>query len=297
MDINTTNLEGIRTGFSTIFNQHFQGVEATWNKVAMKVTSTTRDMDYRWMRKLPGMKEWLGQRQVENLAQESYKVVNKSFENTIGVDRDDIEDDQLGVYSPLIADLGQTVAEHPDELIYGLLASAFDTKCFDGQYFIDTDHPVLNADGEETSVSNFQGGSGTPWFLLDMTKAIKPLIYQERRMPQFVAADDPKDTRVFMNKEFMYGVDYRAAAGFGLWNLAYASKQTLNAANYQAAREAMMSFKGDHGRKLRIRPTLLVVPPSLEGEALEVLKKERDAAGATNVYYNTAELHVEQLLG
>lgn len=296
MDINTVNLTGLRTGFTTIFNSHFEGVKTTHSMVAMAVPSTTRENDYRWMRKLPGMKEWLGQRQVENLAAESYKVVNKSFENTIGVDRDDIEDDQIGVYNPLIADLGQTVAEHPDELVWNLLAAGFDTTCFDGQTFFDTDHPVLDADGAEQSVSNFAGGSGTPWFLLDITKAIKPIVLQTRRAPNFVSADDPNDQRVFMNKEFMYGVDYRAAAGYGLWNLAYASKETLNTANYAAAREAMMSFKGDNGRPMRARPKLLVVPPSLEKEALEVLKKERDASGATNVYHNSADLHVEQLL-
>jgi len=99
-----------------------------------------------------------------------------------------------------------------------------------------------------------------------------------------------------MNKEFSYGVDMRCNAGYGLWQLAYASKQTLNAANYAAARAAMMSLKGDHDRPLRIRPTLLVAPPSLESAALAVLKAEKDAAGATNVYLNTADLHIEQLL-
>src|SRR5690606_29970273 len=110
------------------------------------------------------------------------------------------------------------------------------------------------------------------------------------------AKDNPTDERVFDQKEFRYGVDMRCNAGYGLWQLAYASKQTLNAANYAAARAAMMAMTGDGGRPLRIRPTLLVVPPSLESAALAVLKAERDAAGATNVYQNTAQWHVEQLL-
>ena len=296
MEINAGNLSGLRTSYSTVFNQHFETVETTHGKIAMVTPSTTSQNDYRWMGKLAGMKEWLGQRQIQSLSQYNYVLKNKSFENTVGVDRDDIEDDTYGVYNPMMADLGQTAAEYPDELVWSLLNAGFATNCYDGQYFFDTDHPVLDVNGVEQSVSNFQGGSGTPWFLLDVTRAIKPFIFQNRRPAQFVAKDDPTDTRVFMNKEFTYGVDMRCNAGYGLWQLAYASKETLNTANYAAARAAMMSLKGDYDRPLRVRPTLLVVPPSLESNALAVLKAERDAAGATNVYMNTAEWHVEPLL-
>lgn len=296
MQVNAGNLTGLRTSYTTIFNAHFEGVETTHGRVSMEVPSTTKQNDYNWMGKLSGMKEWLGQRQIQNLAQHSFVIKNRSFENTVGVDRDDIEDDTYGVYNPMMADLGQTAAEFPDELVWSLLNAGFATACYDGQNFFDTDHPVLDVNNTEQSVSNFQGGSGTPWFLLDITRAIKPFIFQNRRPAQFVAKDNPDDTRVFENKEFTYGVDMRCNAGYGLWQLAYASKQTLNATNYAAARAAMMSLKGDHDRPLRVRPKLLVVPPSLENVALEILKAERDANGATNVYANSADLHIEQLL-
>lgn len=296
MQVNAGNLAGLRTSYTTIFNAHFEAVETTHGRVSMEVPSTTKQNDYNWMGKLSGMKEWLGQRQIQNLAQHSFVIKNRSFENTVGVDRDDIDDDTYGVYNPMMADLGQTAAEFPDELVWSLLNAGFATTCYDGQYFFDTDHPVLDANGDEQSVSNFQGGSGTPWFLLDITRAIKPFIFQNRRPAQFVAKDNPDDTRVFENKEFTYGVDMRCNAGYGLWQLAYASKQTLDATNYAAARAAMMSLKGDHDRPLRVRPKLLVVPPSLEKVALEILKAERDADGATNVYANSADLHIEQLL-
>ena len=55
----------------------------------------------------------------------------------------------------------------------------------------------------------------------------------------------------------------------------------------------MMSMRGHRGRKLNLKPKLLVVPPSLEGAAREILLNERDANGATNKWRNTAELHVE----
>ncbi len=296
MEVNAQNLTGLRTAFSTIFNQHFEAVETTWNKVAMEVPSMTRENDYRWMKKLKGMTQWIGQRNIQSLASQGFKIVNLPFENTVSVDRDDIEDDTYGIYNPLIADLGQTAAEFPDELVWPLLNAGFATECFDGQYFFDTDHPVLDANGVEQSVSNFQGGSGTPWYLLDVTRAIKPLIFQNRRSPQFVALDSPTDDRVFQQKEFLYGVDNRCNAGYGLWQLGYASKEDLTIENYALARAAMMDMKGDNGRPLRLRPTLLVVPGSLEKKARDVLIAQREANGKDNTYAGTAELHVEQLL-
>lgn len=296
MEVNRASLAGINTAFNTIFNGALGGVEVTWPKVAMNVPSTTRENDYRWLGKLKGMREWIGDRVVDNVIKDGYKVVNKSFENTVAVDRDDMADDQIGIYNPLVADLGQTAAELPDELVWNLLNDGFTTPCYDGQYFFDTDHPVIGKDGGEESVSNFAGGAGAAWFLLDTTRAIKPLIFQDRQKPQLVARIDMDDDNVFWRKEYVWGVDMRCAAGFGLWQLAYASKQTLNKANYMAARAAMQSMKGDHGRQLRLRPTLLVVPPTLEQAALEVLKAGRDAAGADNVAMGTATLHVEQLL-
>jgi len=51
-------------------------------------------------------------------------------------------------------------------------------------------------------------------------------------------------------------------------------------------------MKGDHGRPLGIMPNVLVVPPSLRENGLEILNAERDSGGATNVWRGTAELLV-----
>ncbi len=210
-----------------------------------------------------------------------------TYEATIEVDRNEIMDDAVGVYNPVIAELGRTAAVHPDELVFELLGNGFSTACYDGQYFFDTDHPV----GDST-VSNHGGGAGTAWFLLDTTKALKPLIFQSRKEVEFVAKDRPDDEHVFMKKKYLYGVDRRDNAGFGLWQLAFGSKVTLDEAGYAAAREAMLAMKDAEGKPLGITPNLLVVPPSLESEAREVIVNDADASGATNKWQGTAELLV-----
>ncbi len=76
---------------------------------------------------------------------------------------------------------------------------------------------------------------------------------------------------MFMRDEYLYGVRARVNAGYGLWQMAFASKADLTPANYEAARAAMQAFKGDEGRSLRIKPTHLVVPNALEGAARRLL--------------------------
>jgi phage major head subunit gpT-like protein len=221
-----------------------------------------------------------------------YAIKNVPYENTIAVDRDDIDDDQYGVYGPLFQEMGLATEAHPNQLVFGLLKEGWAKTAYDGQYFFDTDHPVLDETGEPVSVANTDGGGGAPWFLMDASRAIKPIIWQTRRPYDLVRMDTPTDEAVFMRKEFRYGVDARVAAGFGLWQVCWGSRQPLTGENYRKAREALLSMKGDYGRPLGLMPRLLVVPPALEFDALEIVNAERNAAGATNVYRGTAEVLV-----
>ncbi len=131
-----------------------------------------------------------------------------------------------------------------------------------------------------------------PWYLLDTSRAVKPLIWQERETYRFNAITAPDDAHVFMNDEYIYGVRARVNAGFGLWQLGFGSKAFLDPDNYAAARAAMMDFRADGGRILGIKPTTLVVPPALESDALKLLNSEYRVGGGTNEWKGTAELIV-----
>jgi phage major head subunit gpT-like protein len=292
MIINSANLAALFTGFKLVFNKAFEGSRSDYEKLAMVVPSTTSQEVYAWLGMTTRFREWIGDRVIQNLKTHNFTIRNKPYEDTVGVKRSDIEDDQYGVYNPLVAQLGQDAKTHPDELVFALLAAGFASPCYDGQYFFDTDHPVIGENGAVTSVSNMQAGSATPWFLFDTSRMIKPLIFQKRKDYKFAALNKDTDPNVFMRDEYLFGVDSRCNVGYGLWQLAFGSKATLNATNYGLARAALMGMKGDNGKPLGIRPTLLVVPPTLEAAALEVVKAERGASGATNVYRDTAEVLV-----
>lgn len=291
MEITHHNLATLNRGFSAAFRAGLSTASPMAMQLALTVPSTTSENEYGWLGSTTSFREWIGERQYQALEEHGYTIKNKTFENTVAVKREKIEDDQFGIYAPLMQQLGQDAALHPDELLFGLLQAGFDTRCFDGQYFFDTDHPV-GKKGSQQSVSNFGGGNGTAWYLLDTSRFIKPLIFQKRRDYAFTPKTKLDDDNVFDRNEFVWGADARVNVGFGLWQLAYASKQTLDATNYAAARAAMQSFKSDAGKPLVIRPTTLLVPPSLETKALELVTAERLANGADNVLRGTAKVVV-----
>lgn len=292
-------LQALNVGFRAEFQKGLTGADTQWEQVATRVPSTTKSNTFGWLGQFPRLREWVGDRVLKDMKAHGYSIENKSFEATVSVPRVDIEDDQVGVFSPLMEEMGRAAKTHPDELVFLLLAAGVNTTCYDGQYFFDTDHPVYpNVDGTgvATSVSNLdvpETGAGPAWYLLDTTRAIKPLIFQERKEPVFTPMTKLDDESVFTSNLFRWGVDSRCNAGFGFWQMAYCSKQTLDSTNYGKARAAMMSFKADGGRPLGIKPNLLVVPPSLEGAARKLL--EKDAEGG-NEWYGSAKLLVSPWL-
>jgi len=289
MLVNAANLETLRVGFKTSFQGGLAQAKDDWDRIATLIPASQKEQKYGWLGKVPRVREWIGPRAVQNLQQHDYAIREKPWELTIGVDKDDVETDNLGIYAPMFAEMGMQTKALPSQLVYSLLLDGFSTECYDGQPFFDTDHPVLDKNGAVQSVSNSGGGSGTPWFLMVTNRVIKPLIYQRRKDFEFVAKDNPTDDNVFELKEFRYGADARANVGFGFWQMAYGSKQPLTAANYAAARSAITGMLGDHGNPLGMVPNLLVFPPALESAALKILNSENAAGGETNEWKGTAE--------
>ena len=294
MIVNSAALQSIFKGFKVLFNAAFADAKPLYEKVATVVPSSTKIEEYGWLGTFPRLREWIGERVINSLAAHGFTIKNKSFEATIEVDRDDIEDDSYGVYTPMVQELGRSAATHPDEIVFALLPAGFATPCYDGQYFFDTDHKdkevadcpiqsnkgtaalsetsyaaaraqmmslkdakdnplgivpnllvvppqleqtarkILQADiiGNNTNVLKgtadllvvpWLAGDAKAWYLLDTSRSIKPLIFQQRKKPEFVNLDSPNDQNVFMSKKYIYGVDCRDNAGYGLWQMAYGS--------------------------------------------------------------------------
>lgn len=271
MLVNATSLDLLFRSFNTAFNKGFEGAPTYWRNIAMEVPSTSGETQYGWLGQLPKVREWLGTRVVNSLIAHGYTVANKKFELTISVGRTQIEDDQYGIFGPLISEMGRSAAEHPDEMIFNLLSNGFEALCYDGLSFFNAAHPIAPFTDNSVTVSNVQEGSRPAWYLLDTSRPIKPMLWQPREPYVFQPLTRDTDAPVFWNDEFVYGMRGRDNAGFGLWQLAFASMAPLTPDNYEAARQTMMNLKGDSGRPLGIKPDTIVVPPALEGDAMRLL--------------------------
>lgn len=299
MQITPTQLTALAQGFQTAFLQGLASVQPQYSLVAMEVNSKAATENYAWMKDIAGMREWIGDRVINNLESVVYQLVNKHYEHTIGIKRTEIEDDILGIYTNKFQMQGEIVARHPNTLVWQALLAGFATVGLDGQYFFDTDHVAYDATGAETTYSNRPAtlGSGAPWFLMDLSRTyMKPLILQKRQAPRFIQQTQDNLDSVFERDEYRYGVDARYAAGYGFHQLAYGSKSTLDAAAYVAARVAMGTQKRPDGASLDVTPTHLLVGPSNESAARLVVGLE-NISGSTNPWWKTAEIVVVPSLG
>lgn len=292
MDINAATLRSVYTGLSTAYNERLAATETFYGTVAMTVNSVTAMNEYPRMDDMPGIREWIGDRVIHDLSAQSYVIRNREFEGTVGIKRSQIEDDQIGLFTPVAANLGQSSAAFPDRLVFPLLKAGAATKCYDGQYFFDTDHPGWDENGGVTSVSNYQAGANPAWYLIDDTQVLKPMVFQSRKLFQLVPMDKETDENVFYRAKFVWGVDGRCNAGFGLWQLAYMSKAELTSDNYAAARAAMSTVRQRDGQVIGIRPTKLLVPPSLETKARQIVEAALVGGGNSNIWAKTAEVRV-----
>jgi phage major head subunit gpT-like protein len=317
MEITTANLTALFTGFDVIFQRGFDKPPSYYEKIATVVRSASRQTTYPWLGRTTKFREWLGERVIQALEAHSYTIVNKDFEDTISISRNDIEDDSYGVYEPVIEQLGWDTKVHPDSLLFSMIKNAVTTPSsvvgFDGQPFFSASHPVgplgAASDARDSTASNVNtSGSGPYWFLLDASRAVRPFIFQLRREYAMTRMNTLTDEAVFTRREFRFGVDGRANTGVGLWQLAYASNTDLSVpTNYGAARAAMRSIKTDAGVPFGAltspNDVYLLVPPALEELGAQLLHSDfmvgaggSSSVTTSNIWKSTATLIVSEYL-
>ncbi len=298
MIIKDSTLQALRTMVRAEFQQAFDAAVARddYKELVTIITSNTKSNSYAWLGNFPQMREWIGDRVINDMKESSYTIENKKYEATLGVDRTDIEDDNLGQYRVLAQTQGQETVDFFWRQIAKLIVGGFTSLCYDGQNFFDTDHPVYekpDGTGTNKATSNVLGtGSGAPWFLLDLNRPLKPFIMQERMKPEYDEIKDVQNDTVFMKDKYLYGIRYRGNWGYGLWQQAVTSKEELTAANFEKAYGMMESLKRDGGDPLGLKPTHLIVDVSNRAAAETILLKQNLAGGESNTNYNRVRLVV-----
>jgi len=143
MQITQENLDALRVTFEKRFGEAYAAQEPALMPLATEVTSSTKSNTYGWIAQQVRLRQWLGPRVAQNLSEHSYTLANEPFEGTVELDRDDIEDDNLGIFEgQAIPQLAEAAAKHPDERIADVLTS--NPLAFDGLSLFNGAHPDFN---------------------------------------------------------------------------------------------------------------------------------------------------------
>ncbi|MGD0591048.1 MAG: Mu-like prophage major head subunit gpT family protein [Bacteroidota bacterium] len=154
--VSAAGLVALQKNFNALFNQALEALQPKWPAFAMKVNSEGASEDYQWLGDTPMMREWLGDKFVKDIRGFTFSVPNKDFEVTIGVRRNDIEDDRLGKYAILIPQMADEGTYKQDTLITDLRIAGTSTLCYDGNDFYATNHNT----GKSGNQSNLLTGTG-----------------------------------------------------------------------------------------------------------------------------------------
>jgi phage major head subunit gpT-like protein len=117
------------------FNNGLEMAPDTWKSFAGTAPSSSASNIYPFLEQFGGMREWVGDREIKSFASKKLEVLNKDYEDTVSVGRNDIEDDQYGLYGALIAQMGLNSAKLWNELAYEALLGGSSEKWLDGSAF------------------------------------------------------------------------------------------------------------------------------------------------------------------
>ncbi len=131
-------------GIRSEFFQRFDEVnkKTFWERLSTRVPSNTAKETYKFLGSVPPMREWGTGRKARGIFAESYDIENLKYESTLEVDRDEIDDDQLGQIRLRIRELADRAATHKDSEIARLLENGGNAgfNSYDSKTFFAADH-------------------------------------------------------------------------------------------------------------------------------------------------------------
>lgn len=154
MDINRANMDALFQTYNTAFSDGMQASGSpahpelvTIAELAMLGSSAGAATVHAWLTQIRGMRKWAGDRVIQNIKSGKLAVVNDDYENTIAVPRNDIEDDQYGIYSPLVGAMGSSAGAL-------WMTLGIDALCANGKWADDKAFFLANRKFGDNTVNN-----------------------------------------------------------------------------------------------------------------------------------------------
>lgn len=103
---NREEMDRLFTVLNAALNKGLETVWTGWERFCMSVPSTAAAEKYPMSLITGSMREWIGSRVVNKLDGKLLTVRNRDFEHTEGVNLNDLDDNQVGLYLPLFQAMG-----------------------------------------------------------------------------------------------------------------------------------------------------------------------------------------------
>jgi phage major head subunit gpT-like protein len=157
MIINPANLNFAFYGMKTLFQQVMEETPTHWQDIATEIKSETEEEFYAWLKRIPELREFIGERRINNLSANVQRLKNKTFEDTFGVPRAKFEDDKYGIYTnQAVRELALATRIWPDQLVAAAMIAGTTALAHDGQAFFSATHPINPDDASSATQANLQ---------------------------------------------------------------------------------------------------------------------------------------------
>ncbi len=150
---------GLGAGVRALFLKTIETVPSHYDKLAMVLPSTKSEEKYAWLSSIPGMREFVDERQAYGLREYSFTIENKTWESTIEVERAALEDEQYGQIRLRVQTLAEAAGRHKDQMVLELIRDGFAGECYDGEAFFSDSHPTGDATQSNTGAAALSGAA------------------------------------------------------------------------------------------------------------------------------------------
>ena len=127
--------------FNFNFITAFAGRPTYWQKIAMRIPSTTTEEVHTWLAQLPQARKLIGPAVAEQIAAHNYTLGNEPFGLDAEIPVDRLADDQYGTFASVPSLFGDSAAQWPDDRVFLTLEAGTSTDCWDGEAFFSGSHP------------------------------------------------------------------------------------------------------------------------------------------------------------
>jgi phage major head subunit gpT-like protein len=143
-------IENARISLHTFFLESLDGAAADpIEELAMQVPSSTAVEEYDWIGDIPGLVEWLGDREMATVMVGSFTIKNKDWSSGARIHKNEILDHRLAQTRAKLQGLAQEARYHYGDLLARCLLNGFDGQafpdvgtglCYDGRFLFSADH-------------------------------------------------------------------------------------------------------------------------------------------------------------